>query len=82
MQSKHTISVKPDGAMRFVYDDELQALLQAGPSRTRRASFVEPNDRGLWIADLSPINGPIFGPFPLRATALAAERDWIEEHAL
>jgi hypothetical protein len=54
MPSKHTVSVKVDGTIRFVYDDELLALAYAGPSHTRRVSFVEPNDDGRWMADLSP----------------------------
>ena len=82
MSNKHTISVKPDGTIRFVYDDELESLKHAGPSHTRRASFVEPNENGLWTADLSPIGGPVFGPFKLRKTALDSERDWIEERAI
>lgn len=82
MPSKHKVSVKVDGTIRFVYDDELESLKYAGPSHTRRASFVEPDSNGLWVADLSPIHGPKFGPFRLRKTALDAERDWIEEHAL
>jgi hypothetical protein len=82
MPSKHKVSIKADGTIRFVYDDELEALKYAGPSSTRRASFVEPDRNGLWVADLSPIDGPVFGPFRLRKTALDAERDWIEEHAL
>lgn len=82
MSTKHTVSIKADGTIRFVYDDDLLALAYAGPSSTRRASFVEPNHDGRWMADLSPIGGPIFGPFTLRKTALDAERDWIEEHAL
>jgi hypothetical protein len=82
MSSKHTVSIKSNGTIRFVYDDELEALKHAGPSHTRRASFVEPDDEGRWVADLSPINGPVFGPFRLRKTALDSERDWIEEHAI
>jgi hypothetical protein len=82
MPSKHTVSIKSDGTIRFVYDDELEALKHAGPSHTRRASFVEPDSNGLWFTDLSPIDGPIFGPFRLRKTALDSERDWIEEHAI
>lgn len=82
MPSNHAVSIKADGTIRFVYDDELEALKHIGPSHTRRASFVEPTDDSRWTADLSPIGGPIFGPFTLRKTALDAERDWIEEHAL
>jgi hypothetical protein len=82
MPTNHTVSIKVDGTIRFIYDDELEALKHAGPSNTRRAIFVEPDSNGLWVADLSPINGPVFGPFRLRKTALDAERDYIEEHAI
>ena len=44
----------------------------------RRASHVEPTADGQWTADLSPIDGgPLLGPFPMRAEALAAEAEWI-----
>lgn len=36
----------------------------------------------LWIADLSPVNGPSFGPFRVRAEAIAAEVDWLERNWL
>jgi hypothetical protein len=35
-----------------------------------------------WQADLSPVGGPVIGPFTDRQAAIAAEIDWIEEHVL
>jgi hypothetical protein len=43
-----------------------------------RASFVEPDDVGIWWADMWPMLGPKLGPFETRAAALAAEREWLE----
>lgn len=32
-----------------------------------------------WFADLSPVNGPVLGPFATRKTALLAEEQWLVE---
>ena len=32
-----------------------------------------------WTADMSPVGGPILGPFSFRYEALKAERDWLRE---
>jgi hypothetical protein len=47
-----------------------------------RASHVEPDDSGRWLADLRPIGGPVLGPFERRSEALAAEIAWLEAHWL
>jgi hypothetical protein len=31
---------------------------------------------------MSPVGGPMIGPYPTRAAALAAEVGWIETHVL
>ena len=33
-----------------------------------------------WWADLTPVNGPILGPFPNNTLALAAEVQYLEAH--
>jgi hypothetical protein len=72
--------IRPDGAVRFVYDDALRDLLALGQSSIRRASHVEPSRDGRWTADLGPMQGPVLGPFETRAAALDAERAWLVHH--
>ncbi len=74
------IHVAPNGELRFIYNDELQPLSGLGEATVQRASHVEPNEHGEWIADLSPVRGPTLGPFPLRQQALQAEIAWLERH--
>ena len=73
------IVVLPDGTVRCVYGEELD-LAVLGAIEIRRASFVEPAPCGSWFADLSPVNGPRLGPFPIRSRAIAAEAQWLHEH--
>lgn len=72
------IVVKPDGNSRCLYGEfiDLRAL---GKLAIARGSFVEPSADGQWTADLSPVNGPMLGPFPSRSEALEAERAWLEK---
>ena len=69
--------VAPDGQVRAIYGEEI-ALDSLGPPRIVRASTVEPDPGGRWHADLSPVAGPVLGPFPRRGEALDAERAWLE----
>ena len=73
--------IHPGGTVRCVYDEgvDLRAL---GQVHIARASRVEPDDRGQWFADLSPVRGPTLGPFSFRSEALAAERQWLDDHWL
>ena len=73
--------IHPGGTVRCVYDEgvDLRAL---GQVHIARASHVEPDDRGQWFLDLSPVLGPILGPFSLRSEALARERQWLDDHWL
>lgn len=79
-----TLRIEPDGTVLALYSDELEPLLKVlltqGKGTITRASHVEPNSAGGWTADLSPVDGPMLGPFPTRAAALAAETAWIEKH--
>ena len=69
------------GAVRCVYSEDIDLAALGSPAITR-ASHVEPDQHGRWWADLSPMNGPKLGPFPVRSEALAAEHAWLKTHWL
>ena len=73
--------VQTDGSLRCLYDEAVD-LSALGRVTIRRASHVEPTDNGQWQADLSPVGGPVLGPFALRSEALAAEAEWLRRHWL
>ncbi len=73
--------IKPDGAVRCLYDESIDLHALGRPS-VSRASHVEPDRHGHWFADLSPVGGPCLGPFDSRSQAFAAESRWLEEHWL
>lgn len=64
-----------------------------GATAIARASCVEPSPMRIesegndsagwgwtwgWTADLSPVGGPVLGPFALKNDALEAERNWLD----
>ena len=66
------------GQVRLIYSDEAHALArQIGTTITRRASHVEPDATGNWTADMSPVKGPLLGPFVTHQEALDAEQAWL-----
>ena len=69
--------IESNGTVRCLYGEaiDLQAL---GSVAIRRVSHVEPDAEGCWFADLSPVGGPVLGPFVSRSSALAAEVAWLE----
>jgi hypothetical protein len=73
--------ISPDGTARCVYDEAVD-LSSLGPLTISRGSHVEPTDDGQWTADLSPVGGPLIGPFAKRSDALTAERVWLENYWL
>lgn len=73
--------ISSSGHVRCVYSEELD-LTTFGPAKIQRASHVEPTADGHWTADLSPVYGPILGPFLLRSEALEAEIDWLKKQWL
>ena len=73
------ILVETTGAVRCLYGEAID-LSSLGQLQISRASHVEPDADGQWLADLTPLVGPVLGPFPCRSDALAAEAAWISEH--
>jgi len=68
--------VSPTGTIRCLYEEAVD-LITLGRPEIRRGSHVEPDADGQWLADLSPVGGPVIGPYPHRSQALDAERDWL-----
>jgi hypothetical protein len=75
------LMILPDGAVRCIYSEDID-LTALGSTTIVRASHVEPDQASSWIADLSPIGGPVLSGFHTRSQALAAEQMWLETHWL
>ena len=73
--------IQPGGIVHCLYGEEID-LQKIGSMTITRGSHVEPDPKGQWTVDLSPVNGPSLGPFANRSTALDAERQWLERHWL
>jgi hypothetical protein len=73
--------ISPGGTVRAVYSEEIE-LDSLGHAVITRASHVEPDDSGRWLADLTPVAGPVLGPFRRRSEALEAELAWLVTHWL
>lgn len=73
--------VLPNGSARCIYSEEID-LAALGLLSITRASHVEPDSSGRWVADLYPVYGPVLGPFPTRSEALIAEQEWLTQHWL
>ena len=71
----------PNGSIRCLYGEEIDLAALGSPTITR-ASHVEPDQHGRWLADLSPVGGPLLGGFDHRSQALAAEQAWLEANWL
>ena len=74
----HDIIIDRDGNLKTIYSDDAADLIAlVGEATITRASHVEPGNGG-WMVDMAPVGGPTFGPFALRADALAAEVAWLQ----
>ena len=73
--------IATDGDTRCLYGETLN-LASLGSLSIERASHVEPDDRGRWTVDLSPVGGPTLGPYLTRSHALAVEAEWLTRHRL
>ena len=69
--------ISTNGLVHCIYAESLD-LASLGHLSISRGSHVEPDAIGQWRVDLSPVGGPVLGPFPHRSTALAAENEWLE----
>lgn len=69
------------GSIQCLYDEAIN-LASLGQIHITRASHVEPDEHGMWQADMSPVGGPKLGPFKKRSEALAAEEAWINQHVI
>jgi len=70
--------IKPTGVLIGIYDDSFDYGTFGRP-QIRRASHVEPDRQGHWFADLSPVDGPILGPFDKRYEAIDAELEFLND---
>jgi hypothetical protein len=73
--------INPHGVVSTIYSEEID-LTAIGRATIHRASHVEPTADGTWTADLSPVGGPVLGPFGKRSEALAAEANWLTDYLL
>jgi hypothetical protein len=73
--------IESDGNLRCIYAEAIDLHVLGSPT-IKRASHVEPDTSGRWIADLTLVNGPKLGPFDKRTDALAAEVQWLRENWL
>jgi len=77
--SEFSIAIGADGVATMVYDDLHAEFMKQGGVSVCRASHVEPVPYGRWTADMSPVGGPLLGPFDLRADALRAEIQYLKQ---
>ena len=75
------ILLQRNGTLRFIYSETVN-LSSLGIMQIERVSHVEPDAMGRWHADLSPVAGPVLGPFALRSEAVSAELTWLHRHWL
>lgn len=75
------IVIEMGGRVRGIYGEAFDLAVFGQPKITR-ASHVEPDEEGRWLADLSPVGGPVLGPFDRRSEALEAELAWLEANWL
>ena len=76
-----TLVINPAGGGRCLYDEALN-LSSLGSLQIERASHVEPDAAGRWFVDLSPVGGPVLGPYATRSFALEVEAEWLVRHRL
>jgi hypothetical protein len=68
--------VAETGDARCIYGEELD-LHTLGHLTITRASHVEPDSQGRWLADMGPSGVPVLGRFVSRISELWSEREWL-----
>ncbi len=76
MSDATELIIDPAGHLRGVYDERID-YASIGEVTIRRASHVEPAGGTTWTADLTPVGGPVLGPFAVRSEAITAEVAWL-----
>ena len=76
---ENTITILPDGTLKFIWTDDLADLLTEGHAEIVRASHVEPVGTE-WEADMGPSGGPVLSGFTRRQDAINAEVHWIKQN--
>jgi hypothetical protein len=79
MAKEIIINFDEEGNADTIYTEVIN-LNELGKLKIKRASHVEPTAEGKWTADMSPVSGPLLGPFETRSEALAKEVEWLEEN--
>ncbi len=74
-----TLVIGQAGNCVAIYDDAWE-FAELGKVQIARASHVEPDAAGNWLADLAPVGGPVLGPFTRRNDAIAAEQGWLNRN--
>jgi hypothetical protein len=69
------------GTAKTIYTEQID-LNQLGKVTHTRASHVEPDENGKWVADLSLVGGPKLEPCELRSEAVKSEIGWLENNII
>jgi len=77
------IDFSPTGRVTAIYDDELLDVLAGlGELRRPRASDINEDATGMFVADLSRVGGPILPGTQLKRDAERAEVAWLTRNVV
>ena len=75
------MKISPEGEVTCIYTEAIDLPEIGKITEIKRASHVEPTALMQsigWTSDMSPVGGPVLGPFDNRQDALTAEVEWLE----
>lgn len=79
--AKMKIILGVDGVVRYVYNDVIHKHMSTlGEATIKRATHVEPDENGMWYADLSPVGGEKITGFKTHKEAIDFELKWLSKH--